>query len=250
MRRCLVSLTAALLLSSPTWAQMPTSARSIAVTGQAEVRVTPSIVNLVLGVETLRRSLPAAKAENDRRVEAVVKSLQALGVAAKDIQTDYIHVEPDYFTRDDTITVLRRYTVRKTVAVTLHDVSKFERALSGALQAGANHVLNVQFLTEDLRKHRDEARARAIQAAREKAEALARELNARVGKVISINEYAMGGPWHSYGNGWGGMRYGGPGANQVSVQAAGTSGELLDDAIALGLIGVTASVSVSFELLP
>ena len=230
---------------------MPTpSARSIAVTGQAEVRVTPSIVNLVLGVETLRRSLPAAKAENDRRVEAVVKSLQDLGVAAKDIQTDYIHVHPDYVTRDDTITVLRHYTVRKTIAVTLNDVTKFERALSGALQSGANHVLNVQFLTADLRKHRDEARARAIQAAREKAEALARELNARVGKVISINEYGMGGPWHSYDNGWGGMRYGGPGANQVSVQASGASGDLLGEAISLGLIGITASVSVSFELEP
>jgi len=251
MRTSIASLASGLLLSSTTWAQMPAPpTRSIAVSGQAEVRVTPSIVNLVLGVETLRRSLPAAKAENDRRVEAVVKSLQGLGVDAKDIQTDYIHVEPDYFTRDDTITILRRYTVRKTVAVTLRDVTKFERILSGALQSGATHVLNVQFLTDDLRKHRDEARARAIQAAREKAEALAHELNARVGKVISINEYAVGGPWHSYDNSWGGMRYGGPGANQVSVQAAGTSGELLGDTIALGLIGITASVSVSFELEP
>ena len=56
---------------------------------------------------------------------------------------------------------------------------------------------------------------------------------------------------HSYSNGWGSVRYGGPGANQVSVQAGnGTSGEMLADAIALGLIGVTASVSVSFELEP
>jgi len=162
MRTSIVSLASGLLLSSPTWAQMPAPpTRSIAVSGQAEVRVTPSIVNLVLGVETLRRSLPAAKAENDRRVEAVVKSLQGLGVDAKDIQTDYIHVEPDYFTRDDTITILRRYTVRKTVAVTLRDVTKFERVLGGALQSGATHVLNVQFLTDDLRKHaRSRQRAR------------------------------------------------------------------------------------------
>jgi uncharacterized protein YggE len=251
MRTCVVSLVSALLLSSPSWAQFPTNAtRSIAVTGQAEVRVTPTLVNLVVGVETLNRSLPAAKAENDRRVQAIVQSMQALGVAPKDIQTDYIQVHPDYVTRNDTVTILRHYTVRKTVAVTLNDVTKFERALSDALQSGANHVLNVQFLTADLRKHRDEARARAVQAAREKAELLARELNARVGKVISIGEYSMGGPWHSYGNTWGGGRYGGAGMNQVSVQAGGTSNELLGDAIALGLIGVTASVSVRFELEP
>ena len=113
---------------------------------------------------------------------------------AKDIQTDYTQVFPDYVTRNDTVTVLRHYTVRKTVAITLNDVTKFERALSGALESAANHVLNVQFLTADLRKHRDDARARA-------------------------------------------------------VQADGTN-ELLGEAIALGRIGVIASVSVSFELEP
>ena len=253
MRLCIVSLPAALLSSSVARAQNPTPIqpmRTISVSGSAEIRVTPSIVNLVVGVETRNRSLAAAKAENDRRVQAVVASMRALGVEPKDIQTDYIHVNPDYTTRDDTVTVLRYYNVRKTIAITLKDVTTFERALSGTLQSGANYVLNVQFLTSDLRKHRDEARARAIQAAREKAEALAREMNAQVGKVISIDEQGGGGPWHSYGMSWDGMRYGGPGANQVSVQAGGGSSELLGESIALGQIGITASVSVSFELAP
>lgn len=250
MRTCVVSIAAALLLTSTTSAQSPGTSRTISVSGSAEIRVTPSLVNLVVGVETRNRSLAAAKAENDRGVQAVVRSMQALGVEASDIQTDYVNVNPDYTTRDDTVIVLRYYTVRKTVAITLKDVTKFERALSNALQAGANHVLTVQFLAADLRKHRDDARARAIVAAREKAEALAREMNARVGKVISINEGGWGGPWNSYAMSWDGMRYGGPGANQVSVQADGARGEPLGETIALGLIGVTASVSVSFELEP
>jgi len=250
MRTCVVSLMSALIVTSPVLAQSLATARTISVSGSAEVRVTPSLVNLVVGVETRNRSLAAAKTENDRRIQAIVRSMQALGVETKDIQTDYVQVNPDYTTRDDTLIVLRHYMVRKTVAITLKDVTKFERALSEALQSGANHVINVQFLTSDLRKHRDDARARAITAAREKAEALAREMNARVGKVISINEGGWGGPWNSYGMSWDGMRYGGPGANQVSVQADGGSGELLGGVIALGQIGVTASVSVSFELEP
>ena len=250
MRTCIVSLTSTLLLSPPAFAQVPiapAAARSIAVSGSAEVRVTPSLVTLVVGVETMNRSLTTAKAENDRRVRDIMQSMQALGVAPKDIQTDYINVAPDYLTRD-TVTILRHYTVRKSIAVTLHDVTKFESALSSALQSGASHVLDVQFLTSELRKHRDEARARAIQAAREKAVALARELNARVGKVVSIQEYGSGGPSHSYGSWWGGTRYGGAGVNQVSIQALGGSNELLGETLALGQIGVTASVSVSFEL--
>ena len=249
MRSRIVGLTSVLVLASSAGAQSP-APRTISVSGSAEIRVTPSLVNLVVGVETRNRSLATAKSENDRRVQAIVRSMQALGVEPKDIQTDYVNVNPDYTTRDDTVIVLRYYMVRKTVAIALKDVTKFERALSDALQSGANHVLNVQFLTADLRKHRDDARARAIAAAREKAEALAREMNARVGKVISINEGGWGGPWNSYAMSWDGMRYGGPGANQVSVQASGPGGEPLGEAIALGQIGVTASVNVSFELEP
>jgi len=234
----------ALPIAAPVMAQVP---RSIAVTGQAEVRVTPSQANIVFGVETLNKALALATDENDKRVRAVVQSLQALGVAAKDIQTDYIQVEPRY---DDVgaNTVLRHYVVRKTIAVTLRDVSVFERSLSGALQAGATHINSVQFLTTDLRKYRDEARARAIQAARQKAVALAGELNARIGKVITIQEFGGGAPWYSYNNVWGGSRFGGPGSNQVTVQSADGGGDTLGEAIALGQIGITASVSVSFEL--
>jgi len=58
----------ALMVTSPVFAQSFASARTISVSGSAEVRVTPSLVNLVVGVETRNRSLAAAKAENDRRI--------------------------------------------------------------------------------------------------------------------------------------------------------------------------------------
>ena len=250
MIRSVVRATYALSLTIPAAASAQAEkARTISVTGQAEVRVTPSTANIVFGVETLNKVLATAKDENDRRVQAVMQATRTLGVAPKDIQTDYIQVEPRY---DDLTsgTVLRHYTVRKTIAVTLNNVSKFEQCLSGALQAGASHIIGVQFLTTELRKYRDEARARAIQAAREKAVALARELNARVGKVISIQEYGAGGPWHSYNSGWWGGRFTGSGMNQVSVQGGSGANEPSGDAISLGQIGISASVNVSFELEP
>src|SRR5262245_45360580 len=114
MRACVVSLTSIVLVTSIVQAQSPALTRTISVSGSAEVRVTPSLVNLVVGVETRNRSLSAAKTENDRRIQAIVRSMQALGVEAKDIQTDYVNVNPDYATRDDTLILLRYYTVRKT----------------------------------------------------------------------------------------------------------------------------------------
>ena len=144
MIRSVVRATYALLLTIPVAASAQADkARTISVTGQAEVKVTPSMANIVFGVETLNKVLATAKEENDRRVQAVLQATRSLGVAAKDIQTDFFQVEPRY---DDvgSTTVLRHYTVRKTIAVMLDDVSKFERCLSGALQAGASHVIGVQ----------------------------------------------------------------------------------------------------------
>jgi len=62
MRTCVVSLMSVLMVTSPVLAQSFASARTISVSGTAEVRVTPSLVNLVVGVETRNRSLAAAKA--------------------------------------------------------------------------------------------------------------------------------------------------------------------------------------------
>jgi hypothetical protein len=217
--------------------------RTVTVTGEAEVKVVPDEVVLTLGVETVNKELLAAKSENDRRVKAIIKAASDAGVAAKDVQTDFIQIEPRYrdgYEQKDFI----GYFVQKTVVVTLRDVSKFESLLTAVLQAGANYVHGIDFRTSALRKHRDEARALAIKAAKEKAAALAGDLGKRIGNPRSIQEGSMG-SWSSYG-GWWGRGYGQAMTQNViqSVQG-GTSGS---EAFAPGTISVKASIGVTFEL--
>lgn len=80
------------------------------------------------------------------------------------------------------------YFVRKTVVVTLSDLALFESLLSQSLEAGATHVHGVEFRTTELRRYRDQARALAVNAAREKAEALCAELGKQVGEPKDIRE--------------------------------------------------------------
>jgi hypothetical protein len=116
--------------------------------------------------------------------------------------------------------------------------------LGSALEAGANYVHGVQFRTTELRKYRDEARALAIKAAKEKADALARELGQKVGKPHTIREDHAG--WWSGYNNWWGNRWGG-GMSQNVVQNYGGQSRA-QSSIALGQINVNARVTVSFEL--
>ncbi len=222
----------------------PDARRSISVEGEAEVKVAPDRILLTLGIETSDRDLEKAKILHDASTRAVIDAVRREGVEAKDIQTDYLDIEPrwDLTPRPENFI---GYFVRKTVVVTVRDVPKFEQVLSVALASGVNYVLGVQFQTSELRKHRDEARALAIKAAREKAVALADQLNQKVGNPIEISE--LSNRWYSwYGRSWWGSRQGSQ--YQNVVQNVGGDALPEDGVLSPGRISVTASVRVVFEL--
>jgi len=129
--------------------------------------------------------------------------------------------------------------------ITLRDLSKFEELLSQSLTAGVNYVQGIEFRTTELRKHRDQARTLAIQAAKEKATALAGELGQKIGEPQTIQEDQSG--WWSGYSAWWGSRWGGSMSQYVIQEMSGTdwSGR---SGIAPGQIDVTARVTVSFEL--
>jgi uncharacterized protein YggE len=106
-------------------------------------------------------------------------------------------------------------------------------------------VHGIQFRTTELRKHRDEARALAVTAAREKAEALAGELEQTVGHPTSIREEHSS--WWSGYNAWWGSRRGDMMAQNV-IQELGGAAMTGEGTVAPGQISVSARVSVTFEL--
>jgi hypothetical protein len=233
-----------LFLSSPLRGEATPQPRLITVTGDAEVRVVPDEVVLTLGVETHDRDMSLAKSQNDERVKKLLAAAKDHKIEPKYVQTDYINIEPRYRGNCADSEFLG-YFVRKTVVLTLKDVPQFESVLSDVLNAGANYVHGIRFRTTELRKYRDQARALAIKAAREKAEALAGELGQKVGKPHSIQE-SRNWWWSGYSSWWGGQ-WGGQTAQNV-IQDSGGRGASEEGTLALGQITVNASVTVSFEL--
>jgi uncharacterized protein len=239
-------LTLVLALSAWTEAQPASQEpRLITVTGEAEVRVVPDEVILTLGVETWDKNLDVAKSRNDEIVKKVLALAADYDIPPEHVQTDYIGIEPrykdGYYEERDFI----GFFVHKTIVITLRDLSKFEDLLSGALTAGVNYVQGIEFRTTELRKYRDEARALAIQAAKEKAIALAGELGQKVGEPQTIQEDQSG--WWSGYSAWWGSRWGGAMSQNVIQEMGGTAGTE-GSSVAPGQIDVNARVTVSFEL--
>ena len=241
-----------ILWFSPTVNQESTSAaieshsetpRLITVTGDAEVRVVPDEVILNLGVETRDNNLYIAKDQNDKIVTRVLNIAKSYGIENRHIQIDYIYIdETCYYSCGS----LDEYFVRKTITITLRDLDKFENLLTSVLDAGVTNVHGIEFRTTELRQHKDQARALAIQAAEEKAIALASELKQDIGNPTNIQENQVG--WFSGYSSWWGYWSNRSMAQNV-IQEVGNSPSLTGNGTAApGQISVTARITVTFEL--
>jgi uncharacterized protein YggE len=217
---------------------------SITTNGEAEVRVVPDEVKLALGVETYDKVLKVSKTLNDDIIKKTIASAKNAGIPDKYIQTDYIRIQPEYKYDYSVSSGVVGYSVRRTIMITLKEITKFEDVLTAALESGVSHVHGVEFRTTELRKHRDEARRLALRAAKEKAELLAREAGRPLGKMSSVGESSFG-YWSSYSSWWG-NRYGS--ATQNSVQNIGGASIDSDSTLSPGQIAIRATVSTSFVL--
>ena len=227
--------------AQPTQAQDRVNvARTISVTGDAEVKVAPDEVILVLGVETSDKDIKVAKNQNDERVRRVIALAKDYGIEPKHVQTDRINVEPRYDNSYAKMNLIA-FIVRKSIVITLKDVDKFEDLYTAAIAAGVTHIQDIQFRTTDLRKYRDQARALAIQAAREKAGALAGDLGQKIGKPQTIQENYSG--WWS----WYSTRWSGAMTQNVTQNVSGGAPSE-GGTFAPGQISVSARVTVSFDL--
>ena len=225
----------------------PVVTGSISVSGNAQVMVVPNEVVFTLGVETNNKQLMVAKQQNDDIIKRVLALTREYGIDSKYVQTDYINIEPEYKSSYESKDDLIGFFVRKTVVIHLNKLSLFEGFYTDVLAAGVNHVQGIQFRTTQLRRYRDQARALAIKAAREKAVALSGGAGQTIGHVKTIHEDQN--DWgSSYYSWWG---YQGNVPSQNVVQNAGPSSSSLsgDETLAPGQISVNAGVTVEFELI-
>ncbi len=232
----------------------------ISVSGSAEVKVEPDEAVLTFSVESREEKLDAAVTDNDSKIKSVIEYLKASKVESKNIRTQVISIQPIFESnspwkgqaypsplaprivssvppagnnagnKKPKIKPIG-FSARRQLSITITDLAAFEGIYRGLIERGVNDVGGVQFHTTELRKYRDQARLKAIRAAREKAEAMAGELGATLASVHSINEGGI--------TGWQPML-------QNSVSVAGGSGS--SGTLAAGLIEINANVSVVFVL--
>ena len=243
------------LLWQPLFADDPAN---ISVSGNAEIRVVPDQVVLTAAVESRAKTVADACKDNDAKVRGVLELLKSSGIEEKHIHTQFVFIEPimrhgepnygkgmenvpnsgsDPFGEQSSLRLELPvgYTASRQFAITLVDLAKFETIYKGIVERGINRVPGIEFRTSQLRKHRDEARLQAVRAAREKAQAMAKELGAKLAAVKSIHEIKD--------NGYMPIMMQNSFSNAFGDRAAESS-----ESFAVGQITIRAAVDVVFDL--
>lgn len=116
-----------------------------------------------------------------------MSALQEMGVAEEDIQTvDYsIRAEIDW---DDDEQRVIGYVVNNSVLINIREVDRVGDVLDAVTDAGANNIFGIQFTFDDPSALREQARAEAMNQAKDKAEALAQLGGVGLGKPRHISE--------------------------------------------------------------
>jgi hypothetical protein len=163
--------------------------RSVTVSATGSVAADPDMAYVSTGVVSEAETARDALSRNTTTMKKLIDGLKDKGVAAKDIQTTSINVEPRYQQfKDGRPATIAGYRVVNQVRITARDLTKLGEVLDQAVTLGANQMGGIQFDVSNAETLKDDARKRAMENALRRAKLYAAGAGAEVGAVISISE--------------------------------------------------------------
>lgn len=198
-RQRVLALVPALLLmggfsmSDPAAAQDKPRERTITITASGDVAAEPDLAMISTGVVSEADTARAALVANSATMRKVIDELKAAGIAARDIRTSQLAIEPRYTGSSvSKIAAIQGYRVVNRVTVTLRDMSKLGETLDQVSSLGANQMSGIQFIVSKAETLTDEARGVAMQNAIRRAQLYAKAAGAELGHVVTITEEVHG----------------------------------------------------------
>lgn len=219
----MLSAALALPFSAPAFAEA-----LVTVTGEATVEATPDMATISLGVTTEGQTAAEAMTANSKALQAVIERLKAAGIEDRDLQTSNLSLNPNWVGYDSGSTPkIAGYVASNMLNVRVRALDGLGSVLDASIADGANTLNGISFDLAEPRPAQDEARKAAVADARARAALLVEAAGGKLGKIVSITENSG---------------YGSPMPMFKSDAAAAPV------PVASGQIGLSASVTISFEI--
>jgi uncharacterized protein YggE len=210
----------------------------LTVSANGESRVAPDEATVRLGVSAQATTARAAQDQVNRIAGAILEAVRKLGIPAERIQTSELNLGPVYgqgsASREPQEPRIIGYQASNVVSVQVEQLDKVGPVIDAGLGAGANRLEGVIFGLRDDRKARAEALTQAVDGARVKADALARALKVRLVRILEVAEGGISVTPQPYFKG------------RMAMESAA----MADTPVSAGQVGVSASVTVRWEIAP
>lgn len=171
----------------------------IVVTGEAKLSYKPDVAYLTLGTVEQAATAATAQAQLATRMAKLFAAAKQLGIQDKDIANGGYSLTPLYAYSQDKAPKITGYQAQQQAVVTLRDVSAVGKTLDALVRDDAATTASLQFALSAGKDPMLDARARAIQDAKDKASAMANAAGVRLGAAISITEVTPQSPMRNFG---------------------------------------------------
>ncbi|QFU02449.1 oxidative stress defense protein [Halomonas sp. THAF5a] len=142
--------------------------------------------------DTDAEALRQARQRLEERAAALIRRLEAEGIASKAITAGSLQVQPQRLPgmqRDDAPSTPRvRTRLQRPVSIEIEDLARLPGLLDALTEAGVNALDGVRYDLADREAATDEALVKALAKARHKAELMAETLAIELGEVIAVSE--------------------------------------------------------------
>ncbi len=175
--------------------------RTISVSGTAVTNTKPDTIVWRITISDYDKEPSRAKESSDEKLKSVLSLRETLGIKPGDLETGHLRIEREY-DRDERgrRTDFKHYAVIRSVTIRQREMERFDEYFS-KLVSSAEMEVNVGFESSAVYDIREQTRLKALRIARHKAEAMANELGAKLGKVLTIDEHRpSGSPFNPMSN--------------------------------------------------
>jgi len=184
--------------------------------------------------KTAAHSTASIQNENTEKMNELIKELKGMDIEAKDITTANYSIYPQYDWRDGE-QILRGYVVSQNVIVKIRNLDLVGNVIEAAGSLGSNQIGGLSFTIDEPEALRQQAREKALQNATDKAAALAKIGNVKLGKLVSFSEGGSATPPIFYDRGM--------------IKAEADSAGVATPTVEPGSQDIISNVTVTYEVL-
>ena len=190
----LIILAIFLLASTNRILNTATTTNTVSFNGEGKVLAKPDVAVVSLSIVTEAAGSKTAQDENSKKSQAVVDYLKKQDIDDKDIKTTGYNIYPQYKYPQYNKPEIVGYSVNQAMEVKVRNLDKVSEILDGVVTAGVNQVNSLSFEIDKPESLKAEARAKAIDDAKMRADELEDQLGVDLGKIVNFTESTGGFP--------------------------------------------------------